>query len=216
MGKKKAGGEPGPGKGSGILYLVATPIGNLEDVTLRALRTLKEVDWIAAEDTRRTRILLTQHGINQRVYSYHAHSEHRKLPQFLERLKEGQHGALVTDAGTPAISDPGFLLAREARARLISAVARFDSVHSADAHVEGSAAATLAQVREAHRTDMGLGKTGEFVLAEREGVGAETVRAAGEDGGPGFGGEAGEEGAGVHGGPSSALHRRFVLVERPS
>jgi 16S rRNA (cytidine1402-2'-O)-methyltransferase len=112
--------RPGSGKGPGILYLVATPIGNLEDITLRALRVLREVDWIAAEDTRRTRILLAEHGISQPVHSYHAHNEHRRLPQFLRRLREGESGALVTDAGTPAISDPGFLLARAARAEGIA------------------------------------------------------------------------------------------------
>jgi 16S rRNA (cytidine1402-2'-O)-methyltransferase len=112
-----AGGDPGSGKGPGVLYLVATPIGNLEDITLRALRLLGEVDWIAAEDTRRTRILLRKHRIDRPLYSYHAHSERRRLPHLLRRLAAGERGALVTDAGTPGISDPGFLLAREARAQ---------------------------------------------------------------------------------------------------
>ena len=114
------GTSPEAGKSSGILYLIATPIGNLEDITLRALRVLREVDWIAAEDTRRTRILLAEHGISRPVTSYHAHNEHRRLAQFLRRLQEGEKGALVTDAGTPAISDPGFLLARAARAEAIA------------------------------------------------------------------------------------------------
>jgi 16S rRNA (cytidine1402-2'-O)-methyltransferase len=117
-----AGGDDPPGseQGPGVLYLVATPIGNLEDVTLRALRVLREVDWIAAEDTRRTRILLSAHGIIRPLVSYHAHNEHRRLPDLLQRLQRGERGALVTDAGTPGISDPGFLLARAARHEAIA------------------------------------------------------------------------------------------------
>lgn len=95
---------------------MATPIGNLEDVTLRVIRVLREVDWIAAEDTRRTAILLREHGIEKRLIAYHAHNEHERTPRFVERLRSGDRGALVTDAGMPGISDPGFLLAREARA----------------------------------------------------------------------------------------------------
>jgi 16S rRNA (cytidine1402-2'-O)-methyltransferase len=95
---------------------VATPIGNLEDVTLRVLRVLREVDWIAAEDTRRTSILLHEHGIEKRLIAYHAHNEHERTPRLVARLRSGERGALVTDAGMPGISDPGFLLAREARA----------------------------------------------------------------------------------------------------
>lgn len=106
---------PGSSRGPGVLYLVATPIGNLEDITLRALRVLREVDWIAAEDTRRTSILLREHGIARPLISYHAHSEHRKTAMLVTRLGSGENGALVTDAGTPGVSDPGFLLAREAR-----------------------------------------------------------------------------------------------------
>ncbi|MDM7917029.1 MAG: 16S rRNA (cytidine(1402)-2'-O)-methyltransferase [Candidatus Eisenbacteria bacterium] len=109
------GGDSGSDRSPGILYLVATPIGNLEDITLRALRVLGEVDWIAAEDTRRTRILLDHHRIRKPLISHHAHSEHRNAAELVDRLRSGERGALVTDAGTPGISDPGFLLAREAR-----------------------------------------------------------------------------------------------------
>ncbi len=112
--------NPGPDRGPGVLYLVSTPIGNLEDVTLRALRTLRDVDWIAAEDTRRTAILLHEHGIDTRLIAYHAHNEHERAPRLVARLLSGESGALVTDAGTPGISDPGFLLAREARAAGVS------------------------------------------------------------------------------------------------
>lgn len=107
--------EPGPREGPGVLYLIATPIGNLEDVTLRALRLLASVHWIAAEDTRHTRILMQAHGISTPLISYHAHNEHRRAPELVARLLAGESGGLVTDAGTPGISDPGFLLAREAR-----------------------------------------------------------------------------------------------------
>ncbi len=101
--------------GPGVLYLVPTPLGNLEDITLRALRVLRCVDWVAAEDTRRARVLFAAHGIRNTLVSHHAHNEHREVPRLLARLHSGQSGALITDAGMPGISDPGFLLAREAR-----------------------------------------------------------------------------------------------------
>ena len=91
----------------GTLYVVATPIGNLEDVTLRALRVLREVAVIAAEDTRRTARLLTRHGISTPTLSFHEHNTRTRLPQLVARLQRGQSVALVTDAGTPGISDPG-------------------------------------------------------------------------------------------------------------
>lgn len=99
----------------GTLYVVATPIGNLEDITLRALRVLKEVGLVACEDTRRTRTLLTHFGIHVPVTSYFEHNKLAKGPAILKTLREGRSVALVTDAGTPGISDPGFLLVREAR-----------------------------------------------------------------------------------------------------
>lgn len=99
---------------SGILYIVATPIGNLDDITLRALRVLKEVDVIAAEDTRHTQILLRHHDIRKPLTSYHEHNERAKSQELVARLARGQHIALVSDAGTPTISDPGFRLVVEA------------------------------------------------------------------------------------------------------
>lgn len=95
------------------LFLVPTPIGNLEDISLRALRVLKEVDTILAEDTRKSGILLKHYDITTKQQSYHAFNEHRTLDKIVERLKAGERIALITDAGTPAISDPGFLLVRE-------------------------------------------------------------------------------------------------------
>lgn len=97
-----------------MLYIVATPIGNLEDITLRALRILKEVDTIAAEDTRHTRKLLNAYEIKTRCVSFHEHSGEEKRAYILNELKEGRDIALVSDAGTPLISDPGALLVREA------------------------------------------------------------------------------------------------------
>src|SRR5205807_1522406 len=104
------------GEGSGVLNVVATPIGNLEDITLRALRVLRESDMVVAEDTRRTRQLLTAHGIRQRLLSLPAHDEQRRVPDIVRRLDEGQSVALCTDAGSPALSDPGAALVRAARA----------------------------------------------------------------------------------------------------
>lgn len=99
---------------AGILYIVPTPIGNLEDITLRALRVLKEVDLIAAEDTRHTRHLLTHYGITTALTSYHEHNERKKSLSLVERMQKGANIALVSDAGTPAISDPGYRLVVEA------------------------------------------------------------------------------------------------------
>ena len=99
---------------TGVLYVVATPIGNLEDVTLRALRVLAEVDLIAAEDTRRTAILLRHHGISTRQVSYYDAIERRRTPELVERMRAGARVALVTDAGTPGIADPGYHLVRGA------------------------------------------------------------------------------------------------------
>src|ERR1044071_9744036 len=92
---------------AGTLYVVATPIGNLEDITLRALRVLREADLIAAEDTRRTAKLLSHFGIDTPALSFHAHNSRARLPQLIARLRGGERIALVTDAGTPGISDPG-------------------------------------------------------------------------------------------------------------
>ncbi len=99
----------------GTLYLVATPIGNLEDITLRALRILREVPLIACEDTRQTRKLLSHHSIRTPLVSFHRFNETRALPGLLGRLSNGEDLALVTDGGTPSISDPGFSLVRAAR-----------------------------------------------------------------------------------------------------
>ena len=94
------------------LYLVPTPIGNLEDMTLRAIRVLKEVDLILAEDTRTSSKLLRHYNIPTRLQSHHIHNEHRSVEQLVERIQSGETMALISDAGTPAISDPGFLLVR--------------------------------------------------------------------------------------------------------
>jgi 16S rRNA (cytidine1402-2'-O)-methyltransferase len=107
---------------SGTLYVVATPLGNLEDVSLRALRVLREVDLIACEDTRRTRTLLARYEIGTPTTSYFEHNKLRKGPYLLGLLAEGKSVALVTDAGTPGISDPGFLLVREARSSGVAVV----------------------------------------------------------------------------------------------
>ena len=95
------------------LYLVPTPIGNLEDMTFRAVRILKEVDLILAEDTRTSGFLLKHFEINTRMLSHHLFNEHREVPLIAEKILNGQNIALISDAGTPGISDPGFLLVRE-------------------------------------------------------------------------------------------------------
>ncbi len=99
----------------GRLSIVATPIGNIEDITLRALRTLREADLVLAEDTRRTRVLCQAHGISKPLRAFHAHSSPREVERALAELSAGQHLALVTDAGTPLISDPGAQLVRAAQ-----------------------------------------------------------------------------------------------------
>jgi 16S rRNA (cytidine1402-2'-O)-methyltransferase len=99
----------------GTLFVVATPIGNLEDLTFRALRTLREVDLIAAEDTRRTSRLLARYEVRKPLVSLREHNEARESPRLLERLRAGESIALVSDAGTPGISDPGGRLVRAAR-----------------------------------------------------------------------------------------------------
>ncbi len=102
---------------AGTLFVVATPIGNLEDISMRALRVLREVDLIAAEDTRRTAKLLSHYEIRCPMASLHEHNEHREVPRLLARLTSGESIALVSDAGTPTISDPGRQLVRAARAQ---------------------------------------------------------------------------------------------------
>jgi 16S rRNA (cytidine1402-2'-O)-methyltransferase len=107
---------------AGTLYLVATPIGNLEDISQRALRTLREVDVVACEDTRRTRVLLNHFGIKTRTVSYHEHNEHTRAEQLCDDMLAGKSVALVSDAGTPLISDPGFRIVQAAIAREIAVV----------------------------------------------------------------------------------------------
>ncbi|MDW8107565.1 MAG: 16S rRNA (cytidine(1402)-2'-O)-methyltransferase [Armatimonadota bacterium] len=99
---------------AGVLYVVATPIGNLQDITLRALETLKAVDLIAAEDTRHTKKLLQHYGIEKPLVSFHQHSGTGRVEQLIRRLQAGESIALVTDAGTPGISDPGGVLVEAA------------------------------------------------------------------------------------------------------
>ena len=107
---------------AGTLFIVATPIGNLEDITYRAVRTLKEVDLIAAEDTRHSRKLLTHFGISKPLTSYYDHNQQLKGQQILTALAAGKNVALISDAGTPGISDPGFQLLREAVAQGVTVV----------------------------------------------------------------------------------------------
>ncbi len=96
-----------------MLYIVPTPIGNLEDMTFRAINVLKSVDIILAEDTRTSAPLLKHFGIDKKVFAHHQHNEHKAVAEIIRLMKEGQQIALISDAGTPAISDPGFLLVRE-------------------------------------------------------------------------------------------------------
>jgi 16S rRNA (cytidine1402-2'-O)-methyltransferase len=96
-----------------ILHIIPTPIGNLEDITLRALRLLKEVDLVLAEDTRTSKKLFSHYDVQTPLGSFHMHNEHKVLAKYIDRIKSGETFALISDAGTPAISDPGFLLVRE-------------------------------------------------------------------------------------------------------
>jgi 16S rRNA (cytidine1402-2'-O)-methyltransferase len=118
-----------------LLYVVATPLGNLEDVTLRALEVLRSADVVACEDTRVTRRLLLRHGVEARLVSYHEHNERTKAPHLAERAAAGEKVALVTNAGTPLLSDPGYHLVRECLERGVRVVP-----------VPGPSAATAALV----------------------------------------------------------------------
>jgi 16S rRNA (cytidine1402-2'-O)-methyltransferase len=106
------GGERPAGTAGGGLVVCPTPIGNLEDVTLRVLSALREADVVACEDTRRTRTLLDRYGVSARLVSYHEHNEERRAPELVERMRGGETVALVSDAGMPLVSDPGYVLVR--------------------------------------------------------------------------------------------------------
>jgi 16S rRNA (cytidine1402-2'-O)-methyltransferase len=110
-------------KNPSMLYIISTPIGNLEDITLRAIRLLKEVDLIAAEDTRKTGILTKYYGINTEMTSYHSHNIRSKTPELIKKLEEGKNIAVVSDSGTPGISDPGSVLVAESIKRNIPVTA---------------------------------------------------------------------------------------------
>lgn len=104
---------------SGKLYIVPTPVGNLEDMTFRAIRVLKEVDFILAEDTRTSGVLLKHFDIHTPMHSHHKFNEHESVCRVADRIEAGETAALISDAGTPGISDPGFMLSRECRQREI-------------------------------------------------------------------------------------------------
>jgi 16S rRNA (cytidine1402-2'-O)-methyltransferase len=106
--------QSNPSNKPGILYVVATPIGNRDDITLRALNTLGHVDFVAAEDTRHTGRFLAHHNIKCRMISFHEHNENERTPDLINRLKDGSSVALVSNAGTPSVSDPGYRLVKEA------------------------------------------------------------------------------------------------------
>ncbi|MCB1644231.1 MAG: 16S rRNA (cytidine(1402)-2'-O)-methyltransferase [Pseudomonadales bacterium] len=125
------------------LYVVATPIGHRDDITLRALQILRQVDTVAAEDTRHTRALLDHHGISARLVSYREHNEERASAELIARLQAGESFALVSDAGTPLISDPGYRLVREARLAGIDVV----PVPGANAAITALSVAGLATDR---------------------------------------------------------------------
>jgi len=107
---------------SGTLYVVATPIGNLRDITRRAVETLENVDWVAAEDTRHSKPLLNSLGINQHLLSLHEHNEAQRTEQLLAKLLSGENGALISDAGTPLINDPGYFLVKRLREEGVNVV----------------------------------------------------------------------------------------------
>jgi 16S rRNA (cytidine1402-2'-O)-methyltransferase len=107
---------------SGSLYVVSTPIGNLDDITRRALTVLGEVDWVAAEDTRHSHRLMQQLGLEQRLISCHDHNEQARSPELVARLRAGENGALISDAGTPLVSDPGYRLVRACQEAAIAVV----------------------------------------------------------------------------------------------
>lgn len=107
---------------SGILYFVPTPIGNLEDITFRAIKVLKEVDYILCEDTRTSGVLLKHFEISKPLKSYHLHNEHQATERVIQDLKEGKDIAIITDAGTPGISDPGYLLSKACADENISTI----------------------------------------------------------------------------------------------
>jgi 16S rRNA (cytidine1402-2'-O)-methyltransferase len=117
------GAEQKHREGEGILYVVATPIGNPGDITMRALEVLRDVDLIVCEDTRRTGAMLAAHQIRKPLISHFEHNEDRRVPELIERMRAGERLALVTDAGTPAISDPGYRLVRAAHAAAIRVTA---------------------------------------------------------------------------------------------
>jgi len=125
------------------LYIVATPIGNMEDITLRALRVLKEVDLILCEDTRVTKKLLQKYEISTPTMSYHAHSKLTKVDKIISLLEEGKNVALVSDAGTPTISDPGVLLIQQVKEYFGNAV-RVEPVPGASALIAGLSASGIS------------------------------------------------------------------------
>lgn len=130
----------------GTLYIVATPIGNLEDMTLRAIRILKEVDVILCEDTRTTHTLLSKYDIDTKCMSYHAHSTKNKENKIIEMLEEGKNLALVSDAGTPCISDPGVMLVAQVR-ESFGADARIVPIPGASALVSAISASGVSAAR---------------------------------------------------------------------